>query len=141
MKKGIFINLLFISTFWGGAAPCQVLTSSDHDYGAVLSNTLVPYFKALKAGDVDAIKYYISGNLYEKYRILLDHNKEYPSFLRSHFKNAKFLVKRVEKINNEIFVEIEAWFENGSYTNQKLVFAEELGKPAPTWKVVRQSMQ
>lgn len=138
MKKGIIIILLFIGTFFWGVALSQELKPLDPIYASLLNKSLRPCFKAMKKGDIDTIKKYISGDLYEKSRILLEQNKDYPKFLRNYYKNATFNVKHVEKINDEIFVEIEIIFENGFRNYHRLVYKIESENSSANWKGIRQ---
>ena len=141
MKKGIIIILLFIGTFFGGVALSQELKPLDPIYESLLSKSLRPFFRALKKGDIDTIKKYISGDFYEKSKVLLEQNKGYPKFLRNYYKNATFNVKHVKKINDEIFVEIEITFENGFRSYHRVVYKVESENSSANWKGMRQIMQ
>jgi hypothetical protein len=96
----------------------------------------------LKKGDIDTIKKYISGDFYGKSKVLLEQNKGYPKFLRNYYKNATFNIKHVEKINDEIFVEIEITLENGFRRYHKVVYKKvESENSSANWKGIRQIMQ
>ena len=43
----------------------------------IKNTALLPYFNALKDGDVIAIKRYLGPDLYQKNRVLLEQNKEW----------------------------------------------------------------
>lgn len=47
----------------------------------IKNTALLPYFNALKDGDVIAIKRYLVPDLYNKNSVLLKQNKKYPEFL------------------------------------------------------------
>jgi len=53
---------------------------------------LLPFFEALKNGDVSVIKNHMSRGLYARNRVLLDENLEYPAFLRNYYKDVNFRV-------------------------------------------------
>ena len=138
MKKRIIIVTIIIGIFFCGTAFSQEIEPSDPIYKSLFNKTLTPFFKALKEGDIDAIKHYISGDFYEKSKILLEQNKDYPRFLRSQYKNATFYVQRVEKINDEVLVEIEIRFGNSVRSYKKLLFKLDPRASTSNWKAVRQ---
>ena len=52
-------------------------------------DTVTGYTEALRAGDTIRVKSYIGGRLYKKKELLLDHNDEYPEFLRNFYEGAE----------------------------------------------------
>lgn len=76
----------------------------------VENKTLRPFFNALKNGNVEIIKRYITGEMYEESRILLEENKGYSEFLRERYKDAVFSVKRGVSSDRHLMVDIEVEF-------------------------------
>ncbi len=102
----------------------------------VVNETVMPFCWALKAGDVTSIKQYLSGNMYEKNKVLLEQNKEYPEFLRNYYRGAGFRVVKAEKIDNKIIVDVDIEFSNSDRRPGKL----HLLKDSASWKIVEFSM-
>ena len=105
MKKIIFI-LLFIFSI-----RCEYVSASD----TYLTVNFVPFFNALKTGNIDLIKQYISGDLYERKKDLLERNSRYSVFLRDGYKDAEFRVKKVVNVDEDVIADVEISFPDGSY--------------------------
>lgn len=107
MKK-IIIGLCFIGIlFASGNSVAQELLKTDPFYLKVEAEILTPFFNALKDGNVDIIKQYISTDMYRKNRRLLDQNRDYPEFLRKFYKGASFQTKNMLLEGDKITVDVE----------------------------------
>lgn len=109
MKRVIIFTVLLLSLF------NNLLMSEELDVPAALledveNKTMRPFFNALKNGNVEIIKQYISGEMYEESRILLEENKGYPEYLREHYKGAIFSVKRGVSSDNQLIVDVSVEF-------------------------------
>jgi len=97
--------------------------------GAVEIQDIVifPFFKALENGDVNEIRQYLSADMYNEYRTLLEENKEYPQFLRNYYRGAKFSMIDASEVDGEVEVDIIIEFPNGSQSINKLRVSKEMG--------------
>lgn len=129
-----FVFFIFISC---NILNAQEISRSDFLYKNIKSKTFIPLFRAFKNGDVDAIKEYISGDMYEKNKVLLEQNKEYPNFLRNFYRDAIFQVKKVVKSEEVIFVDVMISFPGGYQSIAKVQLKEGKNKAGNTlWKVI-----
>ena len=120
----------------------QEIQMSDTLYNKIVTETVLPYCMALRDGDVSLMKQYLSGDMYEKNRVLLEQNKEYPEFLRKYYQGAQFQVVKAEEIDNNILVNVEIEYPDGRLNFGKL----RLGKDNQdiyengSWKIIEFSM-
>lgn len=89
-------------------------------YAQVQRQVLLPFFDALRKGDIDAIKDYITEDMFGRNKVLLEQNKEYPKFLRGFYRGAKFHIKRVSLGKNKIICDVEVELANGSVSTSRL---------------------
>jgi hypothetical protein len=114
MKK-IIIGLCFISILFASSnSVAQELLKTDPFYLELETKILTPFFNALKDGNVDIIKQYISTDMYRKNRRLLDQNRDYPEFLRKFYKGASFHAKSMLLEGDKITVDVEIQRPNKS---------------------------
>ena len=129
-----FVFFVFVSS---NILNAHEISRSDFVYKNVKSDTFIPLFRALKNGDVDAIKEYISDDMYEKNKILLEQNKEYPNFLRNFYRDALFQVRKVVKSGEIIFVDVRVRFPGGYQNVVKVQLKEGENKAGDTiWKII-----
>lgn len=106
----------------------------------IQDTVILPYLNALKNGEVNEIKKYISAAMYNEYKTLLEQNKEYPKFLRNYYKNAKFSVVRASEIDGEVEFDVLIEFPNGSQSIRTLSVSQDnnIDKAAPDdnrWRI------
>jgi hypothetical protein len=89
-------------------------------YDNLLSEIVLPFFSALKAGDVNSIKRYIAGDMYESKKVLLEQNKEYPEFLRNYYRGVEFYTENIAEDSGYIIVDISVEYPNGDCGTAKL---------------------
>lgn len=127
MKKTLIV-------FW------MVLLSISWEYTCV-ADTYLPvnlntFFHALKAGNIDLIKQYISGDLYERKKDLLERNSRYSAFLQNWYKDAEFGVKKVVNIDGNVIAVVEISFPDGSDEIIKIRLAKVGG--SSSYKIVEE---
>jgi hypothetical protein len=115
---------------------------SDTLYNSIVNETVLPYCKALRDGDVSSIKQYLSGDMYEKNRILLEQNTEYPGFLRKYYQGFQFHVIKAEVIDNKIIVNVEYEYPDGNRFLVKFRLDQDNQEvsDSESWKIVEISM-
>lgn len=113
MKKNILICSVIIFFVFCNILHAQEIPKKDSLYRNIKYKTCKRLFRALKTGDVDSIKGYISGDMYERYKVLLEQNEAYPDFLRNFYRDAEFKVSSVVRDADEIFVDIMIDFQGG----------------------------
>lgn len=87
--------------------------------------TVKAYFRALKTGDVDALKPYLPDEVYNKHKALLENNKEYPAFLRNYYKDIKYGVSDVQVIDGEVTVSFFMAFPGQNPRHSQIVLKKE----------------
>jgi hypothetical protein len=141
-RKIIFFSISLILMSCSLMYPQQI-PASDALYTEIVNGTVLPYFSALKDGDVGAIKKYIAGNLYEKYKVLLEQNEEYPAYLRKYYQGVEFQTGEAVMIDNDVIVEIVSEFPDGRRNQGRLILSKDSqGTPADlngsaTWKIIK----
>ncbi len=96
-----------------GALCAKDLGVSDDEARDIAIEFLEPLFIDLKDGDVDAMKMYISDNMYKKNKVLLKKNKKYAEFLRKFYKDSNFSITDINIVDNQIDVMIHVQYNNG----------------------------
>ena len=98
-------------------------------YAAEPQAIVKSYFEAMKNGDVQTMKFYLGGKLYQKRKILLEKNKKYPEFLVGFYEGAELEVMEV----HDGFVRIQIKFPNGSKKHHNLILRRDA---SGQWKIV-----
>jgi hypothetical protein len=102
--------LVLMITVDGHVLCAQEITQNDALYSEIVTETMVPYFEALKNGDVSTLQHLISGRMLERNKVLLEQNTEYPEFLRNYYRNVTFEVEKVEYFGSDIRVTVTLEF-------------------------------
>jgi hypothetical protein len=95
----------------------------------------IPYLNALKTGDVQTIIAYSGGDMYERYKVLLEQNSTYPQVLRDHYKDAEFQLGQVFQDGDDLITEVIITFASGSQAIQKLRIAKAAVE-SDRWNIV-----
>ncbi|HWP93827.1 MAG TPA: hypothetical protein VNN20_16685 [Thermodesulfobacteriota bacterium] len=109
--------------------------NSLNSLAAEPSETLTAYFQALKDGDVGKIKQCIAGDFYEKNKVLLENNPDYPEFLRNYYQGADLEIGKSVKSGDTVIIEMRTLFPNGSTGVNKLRLKESSDGD---WKIVEE---
>ena len=104
-------------------------------FNKIESTFLLPFLSALKNGEVDKFKEYLSPELYKKYEKLIENNKGYSTFLKNYYKNVIISVKKIESYNGQIFVTIEFDFLNGNKSSIKFLLKRTSYN---SWKIFKE---
>lgn len=110
--------LLFPCTLWA-----KSLDISEDEARKISIEFLEPFFIALKSGDIEAIKRYMSDDMYKKYEVLLEKNKAYPKFLQKIYQKACFFITDINIVDDQIDMPIRVEYKDGkvSYHNLSLL--------------------
>lgn len=136
MRTAFIMVFVFFASVSFNILNAQEVLRNDAVYKNIKGKTIVPFFHALKKGDVGAIKGYLAGDMYEKNKVLLEQNEEYPNFLKNFYHGAVFQVKKVVKAKEIIFVDVMVTFPGGYQSGAKLQLEErKSGKKADTWEI------
>jgi hypothetical protein len=127
MRTGFLVICIVAFLMGSISLQAQEIAVNDPLYKHITNNIFYPLFTALKNGDVNTIKQYISGDMYSKNKILLEENKEYPAFLRNFYRGAKFQVENVEQIDANLIVNVVIEFPNGDRSRTKLLLQTAKG--------------
>ena len=94
-------------------------------------DVVAAYFHAMKNGDVVTMKSYMGGKLYEKRKILLEQNVNYPDFLRNHYEQGDIQVGEA----HDGVVKVMVQFPDGSIHAHQLVVEQD---PDGNWKIINE---
>lgn len=112
---------------------------TDPELSLIQEQVLLPFFEALKTGNVSEIKKHMSPSLYEQNRVLLEENADYPDFLRSYYRDVRFSVVKAETgiAEEDIFVHVALKFSDGrnSVNELKVSKLKQDGQPSDTWVI------
>ena len=88
-----------------------MLITTSYAQEPIIDNTIMPFFEAMKTGNVQSIGKYLGEPLSNEVRVLLSDNKNYPNFLRQRYENASSEVTQVRKLpGGEIIVNLKIYF-------------------------------
>ena len=127
----ISIIALFSSLLYAGE------TTDNDNLEGILNESVYPFFKALKEGDVSSIKQLIAGEMYESKKVLLEKNKEYPQFLRNHYEGVEFYVEDTTQSGDFIIVDFIIEFSGENLNPARLYLAKTKIDSAETVEVAR----
>lgn len=114
MKKTFIFTIGIIFFLVQGTVLAKKITLKENEAEAVAVQFFEPLFEALKKGDLKSLKQNMTEEMYQRYRKLLEENKEYSNFLQEYYRNAHFSVIAVKVIDNYIDVELRIEFLNGN---------------------------
>jgi hypothetical protein len=83
----------------------------------IKAELILPFFQALKEGDIKVIKNCIAGREYNSKKTLLEKNVSYPDFLRDFYKDASFKIKKIYYEKGAIIVDALIEFPEGITRN------------------------
>ena len=91
------------------------------------------YFQALQEGNVRVVKNLISGNLYNKRRVLLEENQAYGDFLKEIYMDAHIQIIDVIEKDKIANVTVEIEFHDGNRSLATLLLKQDKSQ---NWKVI-----
>jgi hypothetical protein len=121
----VITTLLFVSFF----------NSLHAETTKAIDSVIAGYFGALKNGDVDAIKYYIAGDFYEKKKALLENNQNYPEFLKKIYQESEVRVLNSTQTGDNAVVEVGIYGPDSSISVTKMRLKKD---SSDTWKIVEE---
>jgi hypothetical protein len=108
--------------FWGLASLQQPLAADLQATQA--TDIVVQVFEALKKGDVQTIRQYMSPELYKQYSVLFEQNTQYPAFLSKYYQGAKLRIRKTAKVRGHTQVQVAIDFPTGT-THEGRIFLRE----------------
>jgi hypothetical protein len=126
MRTRFIIYIMAAMTILGSLSHAEKMPLSGERYEAVISDFVLPFLRALKNGDVDLIKHYIAGDIYENKIILLEKNKGYPEFLRNYYRGVEFYIENAVQSGDYIVVNVVIEFSNGEEGNANLYLCKDM---------------
>ena len=103
---------------------------------SVVDGTVLPFFEALKAGDVKSIEGYLGEPLAVEVNTLLRDNQDYPSLLRQRYEGAYSGVTSVRELpGGEVIVDLEINYPARQAEYLRLRVVEGA---SGIWKIVEQ---
>lgn len=83
-------------------------------YEQVRDSVLDPLFNALQAGDIAAIRTYLSDSLGAEYQALFDRNQGYGEFLRGYYQGSGYEVMDIVGSGNEFLAVVMIFWPDGN---------------------------
>jgi len=125
------INRLFVIAGLLILIACNSLAFSMENAPA---DTVLNYFQACENGDVNTIRSLIVDRFYQRRRVLLEDNEEYPEFLRSYYSGMRIeiIATEVEGENGNAAVRFEQTFPNGNIIDATLILKKNTDS---IWKI------
>ena len=141
MRTHFMMYIIAAVTMLGSLSNANNLSLSDERYEIVINDVVLPFFDALKNGDVDSIKHYIAGDVYENKRVLLEKNKEYSEFLRNYYDGVEFYIDNLMESGDYIVVHVVVEFSNGDEANAQLYLGKDINNASgaleeASWKII-----
>ena len=128
MKKQLTTLCFIILVFTGPLDQCFA------DDG-VLSITVEPFFIALQSGDIEVLKSYVGGILYQNITEASEQNKDYGTFLKQRYDNAIFYPTIIQQDEKIMVVSVNVDFHGkGTSVFELLVQKDSSGN----WRIVNQ---
>ncbi len=137
-------SLLLVFTLIAAVASAVLkaggLSETDQRYSEIRDLTVLPYYEALQTGKVTSLHRYLSAKRYATNRVLMEHNTEYPDYLRKHFEGAGFeLLKLTEdEKSKRATALVRIYWPDGRETQEALGLVEEPSDNSDiSWKIDR----
>ena|SRR3972149_7261936 len=105
MKKIFSLSPVLVFFMVFNSLCAKELPEDDSKYEEINTKTCVPLFDAVKKGNVNTIRQYISGKMYDEQKVLLEQNKKYPKFLRKFYRGSKFSIDKVTELKTDTAAE------------------------------------
>ncbi len=98
------------------------------------TEVVMKYFQACENGDVSTIKSLITDHFYQRRKVLIEENQEYPAFLRSHYSGmqVEIVSTQIENANGNVAVMLEQIFPDGNILNSTLILKKNMDG---NWKI------
>lgn len=108
--------------------------ASDPLHESEVRGTLLPYFQAMRRGDISRLRPYLSDELYKNYQVLFEHNLEYPRFLRHFYRGASLSLESVSATGDEATARVRVALADGSTQTVVLTLVRSAGS---LWQITR----
>jgi hypothetical protein len=115
-----------------GGPPPQV--NSDPRGETEIRGTLLPYFQAMRRGDLARMRPYVSDELYKNYATLFEQNQEYSRFLRHSYRRRGLAIESVSAQGDEATAHVSVKMADGSTATVVLSLTRS---PAGVWQITR----
>lgn len=118
MKRVLSVKrLLSLVTFTlalsGSLAPSPALAQQAAPSSTAVNRTLVPFLRALKGGNLGAMKSLLSAELAAHYRVLFEENREYAQYLRTFYRDTTFNIGTLTIGDQEALADIHLVWNDG----------------------------
>ena len=102
--------------------------------GNAPAEIVLNYFQACKNGDVSTMKSLITDRFYQRRRVLLEQNEQYPEFLKSRYSAMQFQIvsSEIEEISGYAQVVLQQTSPGGTSTDSTLILRQDAGG---FWKI------
>ncbi|MEA3478197.1 MAG: hypothetical protein U9R60_08465 [Bacteroidota bacterium] len=114
MKKNIICLFLSFLLAGYGIVFAGKLISNQEQANQITILSLKGFVAALKEGDLDTMKEFMSEKMYTRYKTLLEENQGYSNFLRNYYKDARFSIGKISVLDDRLLADLHVDFSDGS---------------------------
>lgn len=114
MKKNIICLFLSFLLAGYGIVFAGKLISNQEQANQITILSLKGFVTALKNGDLDRMKEFMSEKMYTRYKTLLEENQGYSNFLRNYYKKARFSIGKISVLDDRLLADLYVDFSDGS---------------------------
>lgn len=101
----------------------------------VIDSTVEPFVTALQSGDIEALKSYTAGNLYQDIIEKSQQNRKYDDFLKQHYAGAIFHASVVHQDIDKVVVSVNVDFQGkGASVFELIIEKNSMG----VWSIIEQ---
>ncbi len=141
MKNLVLRTLLVILLFGTALATLAgEMSVDDSRYSEIRDITVLPYYEAMKKGDVGSLRDYLSTRRYAVNSTLIEQNTAYPDHLRSRFRDAEFHLLKITKDGDQLTALVKIYWSDGRESQTTLDLIEDVSRPTSDnvrWKIDR----
>lgn len=136
MKRMVICLSVLMICFYFSFSFAKEPKLSQKSIEEIVNKIARPFFVALKNGDIKTLKKLITKDMYEEKKVLFEQNKEYPNFLRSHYRDADFIIVSANETGNNILVNTVITYSDG-WQKQTTLYLVEKHPSQGIWKISR----
>jgi hypothetical protein len=103
-----------------------------------INGTVVPFFEALKTGDVKAVKMLLGGELEARMRPTLEDNKDYVESLKNRYEGSQVNILTSSEVDGELSVAVRLSFRDGGSELLQLVLRKATDG---RWRIIGENVR
>jgi len=109
-----------------GGFPSAILPDDAEANQSQITQVLNDMFEALREGDTTTLRHLFAGEMYQKYKVLLENNEGYPDFLRTYYKGAAFEITKVVPHSDGFLAKFSIIHQTGKKEDVEILLARKV---------------